>query len=114
MPTNLRTAPGMRERQPNVWELVVEAGVDPVSGKRRQVSRVFRGTMRDAKKARALLLTEVDNGRHTGTAATVDQLFTDFLVELGARAGRRTRSTPTAARTAATSRRPSATSRSPR
>jgi integrase len=82
MATNLRKAPGMREKQPEVWELVVQAGIDPVTGKRRQVSRTFRGTMRDAKKARALLLTEVEKGRHTGTAATVDQLFADFLVEL--------------------------------
>ncbi len=82
MATNLRKAPGMREKQPEVWELVVEAGIDPVTGKRRQVSRIFRGNLRDAKKARAQLLTEVDKGRHTGTAATVDQLFTDFLVEL--------------------------------
>ena len=34
-------------------ELVVQAGRDPVTGKRRQVSRVFRGNLRDAKKARA-------------------------------------------------------------
>lgn len=39
----LRTAPGMRERSPGVWELIVEAGRDPVSGKRRQLSRVFKG-----------------------------------------------------------------------
>jgi len=40
----LRTAPGMRERSPGVWELIVEAGHDPVTGKRRQASRIFRGT----------------------------------------------------------------------
>ena len=30
--------------------LIVETGRDPVTGKRRHVSRIFRGTMRDAKK----------------------------------------------------------------
>jgi integrase len=82
MSTPLRKAPGMRERSPGVWELFVQAGVDPVTGKRRQVSRVFRGNLRDAKKARAELLAEVGKGRHTGTAATVDHLATDWLVEL--------------------------------
>ena len=27
MATNLRKAPGMREKQPEVWEFVVEAGI---------------------------------------------------------------------------------------
>lgn len=79
---HLRTAPGMRERAPGVWELIVEGGVDPVTGRHRQVSRVFRGNLRDAKKTRAELLTEVGKGRHTGTAAVLDDLFADWVVEL--------------------------------
>lgn len=82
MGQQLRTPPGMRERSPNVWELVVEAGRDPLTGKRRQVSRTFRGTLREARKARAELLTEVGQGRHSGTSATVDELFADWIVEL--------------------------------
>ncbi len=39
----------MRERAPGVWELIAEAGSDPVTGKRRQVSRVFRGKNRRAR-----------------------------------------------------------------
>ena len=72
----------MRERSPGTWELIVESGRDPVTGKRRQVSRIFRGTMRDAKKARAALLVEVSKGHHAGTGATVDNLFQDWIVEL--------------------------------
>jgi integrase len=72
----------MRERSPGVWELIVQAGIDPVSGRRRQVSRVFRGNQRDATKARAALLTEVSKGRHSGTRASVDDLFGDWIVEL--------------------------------
>ncbi len=78
----LRTAPGMRERSPGVWELIVEAGRDPLTGKRRQVSRTFRGNLRDAKKARAALLVDVGKGRHTGARATLDDLFAEWIIEL--------------------------------
>ena len=43
---------------------------------------MFHGSLRDAKKARAELLVEVVKGRHTGTAATVEELFADWIVEL--------------------------------
>jgi integrase len=78
----LRKAPGMRERAPGSWELIVEAGRDPVTGRKRQVSRTFHGNLRDARKARAELLVEVGKGRHTGTASTVDQLYEDWIAEL--------------------------------
>jgi integrase len=87
MAQQLRTAPGMRERAPGVWELIVEAGKDPLTGKRQQVSRTFRGTLTEAKKARAALLTEIGKGHHTGARATLDELFDEWLVEL-ARKGR--------------------------
>ncbi|HSM65806.1 MAG TPA: Arm DNA-binding domain-containing protein, partial [Ilumatobacteraceae bacterium] len=64
---NPRTAPGMRERMPGVWEIVVQAGRDPITGKHRQISRTFRGSLREAKKARAELIVEVGKGRHTGS-----------------------------------------------
>ena len=72
----------MREREPDVWELIVEAGRDPVTGKRRQASRTFRGNLRDAKKERAALLVEASKGRHDGTRASLDDLFADWIVEL--------------------------------
>lgn len=78
----LRVGPGMRERSVGVWELVVEGGRDPVSGRRRQVSRTFRGGLREAKKARAALLVEVSRGRHSGSGVTVDELFAQWIVEL--------------------------------
>ncbi len=71
----LRSAPGMRERAPEVWELEVQAGRDPVTGMHRQISRTFRGNLRDAKKARAELVVGGDQGpphRFTG-----DDLFAD-------------------------------------
>jgi len=61
---------------------------DPVTGKRRQVSWIFRGNLRDAKKARAALLVEVGKGRHTGSRATLDDLFAEWIIELGRKGGR--------------------------
>ncbi len=78
----LRSGQGMRERSPDVWELIVENGVDPVTGRHRQVSRTFRGTLREARKARAALIVEVTKDRHAGTRATVDELFDAWVVEL--------------------------------
>ena len=72
----------MRERSSGAWELIVGAGRDPVTGKRRQASRIFNGTLTEAKKARAALITEVSKGRHTGTKATINDLFDDWIVEL--------------------------------
>jgi len=82
MPKELRTAPGMRERSPGVWELIVECGRDPVTGKRRQKSRTFHGNLREATKARSELLTEVSHGKHKGTKVTVNELFGDWIAEL--------------------------------
>lgn len=101
----LRTAPGMRERSPGVWELIVEAGRDPVTGKRRQVSRIFRGNLRDAKKARAALLVEVGKGRHTGSRATLDDLFAEWIIELRRKGRSPGRSGPTRRRSRTRSRR---------
>lgn len=78
----LRTSPGMRERAPDVWELIVETGRDPVTGRRRQVSRTFRGNLSSAKKERARLLTEAGKGRHDGTNANVGELFDEWILEL--------------------------------
>ena len=53
-----------------------------MTGKHRQVSRTFRGNLRDAKKARAELIVEVSKGRHTGSRATLDDLFAEWIIEL--------------------------------
>jgi integrase len=71
----------MRERMPGVWEIVVQAGRDPITGKHRQISRTFRGSLREAKKARAELIVEVGKGRHTGSRATLDDLFGEWIIE---------------------------------
>jgi phage terminase large subunit-like protein len=71
----------MRERFPGVWELIAEAGRDPVTGKRRQVSRIFRGNLGDARKARATPVTELGRGRHTGTAVKAEDRFYEWSRE---------------------------------
>ncbi len=77
-----RPAPGIEGKGPGVWELVVDAGRDPLTGKRRRVTRRFRGNLTEAKRARAKLITEVGQGRHDGTRATVDYLFGEWTKEL--------------------------------
>lgn len=82
MSASARKATGIREVAPDVFELKVSAGRDPLTGRYRQVTRRFRGTLRQAKTARAELLTEVSQGRHVGVRATVDELFAEWLTEL--------------------------------
>lgn len=77
-----RRPSGMRERSPGKWEIIVQAGRDPVTGRARQVSRMCEGNLRDAKAARAALLVEVAKGNHSGTNATMEDLFADWIVEL--------------------------------
>ena len=78
----VKRAPGIREVAPGVFELRVQAGRDPLTGKYRQISRTFRGNLRGAKAARGLLLAEVQQGRHQGANATVDELVPEWLKEL--------------------------------
>jgi hypothetical protein len=40
----------MRQRSNGAWELIVDIGRDPLTGKRRQRSRTFRGTKRNAQR----------------------------------------------------------------
>ena len=77
-----RPAPGIQQLGSGYWELVADAGRDPLTGKRRRVTRRFRGNLNEAKKARAALLVEVDRGTHDGTRATVDFLFREWIREL--------------------------------
>jgi integrase len=53
------------KRQPDYWELRAYAGPDPITARPRYVSRTFRGGKRDANKALAQLVAEVDSiGTH--------------------------------------------------
>jgi integrase len=74
----------MRQRRPGVWEVRLEAGRDPVTGRRLQISRSVTGTKRDAQKALNELAVEADKGRYLGTATTFRQLSEQWLAFVGA------------------------------
>ena len=62
------------------WEVVVSAGVDPLTGKRRRVSRVVHGRKDDANRALRALQDEVDR-THTrlGSDSSLGALITEYL-----------------------------------
>ncbi len=49
------------------WQVIVYAGLDPLTGKQRQITRQVNGSYRQAEKVEARLRTEVADGQHTGT-----------------------------------------------
>lgn len=69
----------MRQRSKGTWELIVDIGRDPISGKRRQRSRSFRGTKRDAQRELRSLIADVEVGRLTGTGTVLAQLLASWL-----------------------------------
>jgi hypothetical protein len=70
-------------RQPgNAWQVIVHAGRDPVTGKRRNLTGTAR-TKREAQALRARLLTQVDEGRRPATDATLAQLLERWLEMAG-------------------------------
>lgn len=69
----------LREKRPGVWELSVEAGRDPVSGRRRQLSRTVHGTKREAQTVLNKLVSEADAGAHVGTDATFKDVAERWL-----------------------------------
>lgn len=62
---------GSIERRGKSWRIRIDAGHDPVSGRRRQLTRTVNGTKRQAEDAMARLLVEMGEGRHEGTGVIV-------------------------------------------
>jgi integrase len=52
----------IKKRSPTSWTVVLDAGRDPLSGKRRQLTRSLRGTKREAEALLVKLLREQDLG----------------------------------------------------
>lgn len=75
---------GLRERSPGVWEVRAEVGRDPVSGKRRQISRTVRGNKRAAEKVLNALVADTDRGENQGADATFEALADRWLEQAGA------------------------------
>jgi integrase len=59
----------LQERGPKTWRLSVYVGRDSRTGRKRYVQRTVHGTKREAERAVARLVTEVDEGRHSASAA---------------------------------------------
>jgi hypothetical protein len=56
------------------YQVIVYAGIDPVTGRQRQIARQVKGK-REAERLEARLRAEVAAGRHRGTGArTVGEL----------------------------------------
>ena len=75
----------MREKAPGRWELRVFLGKDPITGKPKQVSRVYTAPRREpgagrreAAKQLAALVAEVERGGHGGSAATFGVLLDEW------------------------------------
>ncbi len=67
---------GHLRRRGDAWQLVVEAGRDPLTGTRRQVTRTVRGGRREAQRALAQLVAQVDGeGVPAKAAKTVGELL---------------------------------------
>lgn len=71
----------MRERPEGSgrWELRVELAPDPSTGRRRQLSRVFRGSARQASTALAHLVVEAGGRDVAEVSGTVDALFAGWI-----------------------------------
>ena len=83
MPTKL--AHGIRQKRPGYYEVRVYAGVDPKTGKPRQVCRTIRGTIKEANALRAQLLLDIEQHgpTHSGTLAELLDKVIDHLEAIG-------------------------------
>ena len=70
-----------RKLKDGVWELRVDLGTDPITGKRKQLSRTFRGPARAAYQALRDLVDQQAPSRSDGVGATVGQLLDQWLEE---------------------------------
>ena len=70
-----------RKLKEGVWELRVDLGRDPITGKRKQVSRTFRGPARAADQALRDLVDQQAPSRSDGVGATFGQLLDQWLEE---------------------------------
>jgi integrase len=68
-------ASGHVTKRGDAWRVVVDAGTDPITGKRRQLTRTVHGTKREAEAVRNAMLTEIAEGRVSRTRSTVADLL---------------------------------------
>jgi hypothetical protein len=71
-------AEGYIRQRGNAWQVIVHAGHDPITGKRRNLTGTAR-TKREVQALRARLLNQVNEGKRPATEATVAQLLARWL-----------------------------------
>lgn len=64
----------MRQRGSS-WELHVYTGRDVVTGRKRWATKTVKGCKREAQRALAAMVAEVDRGARTNTSATLGELL---------------------------------------
>jgi integrase len=69
----------VRQRSKGSWEIVVDVGKDPLTGRRRQHFETVRGTKRDVEKRLAELVVEVEKGTYVKSARSLTVV--DYLTE---------------------------------
>ena len=69
----------LREKYPGIWQVRFESGRDPLTGRRRQLSRNVHGTKRQAQQVLNALVAEAEAGRTVGTSGTFEELSTRWL-----------------------------------
>lgn len=53
---------GIQQLERGKWRVFVDAGKDPVTGKRRRVTRIVNGSKADARKVRDRIRGELEGG----------------------------------------------------
>jgi integrase len=69
---------GYIRQRGNAWQVIVHAGHDPITGKRRNLTGTAR-TKREAQALRARLLNQVNEGKRPAADVTVAQLLARWL-----------------------------------
>jgi len=64
----------MRQKKAGSWELIVELGRDPLTNRRKQRSKTFHGAKREAERQLRALIADVETGRLTDSATTVNDI----------------------------------------
>lgn len=66
----------IRRRSKDSWQVVIELGRDPVTGKRKRVSRNVEGAKRDAETERTALIRSIETGTYVDPTR---ELMAEFL-----------------------------------
>ncbi|MSV91181.1 MAG: hypothetical protein F2754_10800 [Actinobacteria bacterium] len=66
---------GVMRKRGSSWELRVYAGRNALTGKKQWATRTFKGTQREAERALAAFVTEVDRGLTVAAGVTVGELL---------------------------------------